>query len=99
MLTMMRFQLMGLPHGDDQIAKRDRAILRFYLDSGGRVATGCRMKVPDFKSDQEPATIRVNEKGDKRRAIGLHFAAAEAIDEYIEAGQLTSDHIRGPSRN
>ncbi len=99
MLTMMRFQLMDLPHGDDQIAKRDRAILRLYLYSGGRVATGCRMKVSDFKSDQEPATIRVNEMGDKRRTIGLHFAAADAVDEFIEAGQLIRDRIRGPSRS
>lgn len=30
------------------------------------------------------------EKGNKRRTIGLHYAAASAISEYIEAAGLTS---------
>lgn len=89
-------QLMGLPRGDDLIAHRDRAILRFYLYSGARVATGCRLKVSDFKNDHEHATIRINEKGGKRRTIGLHFAAAEAIGEYIEAAELTSGPLFRP---
>ena len=81
-------QLAGLPRGDDLVAKRDRAILKFYLYSGARVSTGCRLKVTDFKNDHEHATIRINEKGDKRRTIGLHFAASEAIAEYIEAAEI-----------
>jgi site-specific recombinase XerD len=37
----------------------------------------------------EEATIRLHEKGDKRRTIGLHFAAAQVIAEYIEHAGIT----------
>ena len=76
-------QLMGLPAGDTLIDFRDRAILKFYLYSGARLGTGCRLKVSDFHQDGEQATIRIHEKGDHHRTIGLHFTAAEAISEYI----------------
>jgi len=89
-------QLMGLPRGDDVIAFRDRAILRFYLYTGARIGTGCRLKVSDFKDDHENATIRLREKGNHRRTIGLHFAAAEAIGEYIRKAGLTSGPLFRP---
>lgn len=69
-------QLMGLPAGDSLLDYRDWAILKFYLCSGARLSTGCRLKASDFHQDGEEATIRLHEKGDHRRAIGLHFAAA-----------------------
>lgn len=72
-------QLMTLPSGDSLIDYRDRAILKFYLYSGARISTGCRLKVSDFHQDGDQATIKLHEKGDKRRTIGLHFAAAQAI--------------------
>src|SRR5258708_3909417 len=59
-------QLMGMPTGDGLLDTRDRAILRFYLYSGARLATGCRLKVSDFHREGETATIRLHEKGDKR---------------------------------
>jgi site-specific recombinase XerC len=73
-------QLMGLPVGDGVLAYRDRAILKFYLYSGVRLSTGRGLKVSDYHQEHEQATIRINEKGGKRRTIGLHFAAAEAIN-------------------
>lgn len=76
-------QLMGMPSGDSVIDCRDRALLRFYLYSGARISTGCRLKVSDFHQDGEESTIRLHEKGDHRRTIGLHYAAAEAIREYL----------------
>ena len=43
---------------------------------------------PPALQDGDQATIRLHEKGDKRRTIGIHFAAAEAISEYLQhAGQ------------
>lgn len=85
-------QLMGLPSGDTVIEARDRAILKFYLYTGARISTGCRLKVSDFHQDGEETTIRLNEKGNHRRTIGLHFAAAEAIREYLAASGID----RGP---
>jgi integrase/recombinase XerC len=74
---------MGLPSGDSLIDYRDRALLKFFLYPGARLGTACRLKVSDFHQDGEESTIRLHEKGDRRRTIGLHFAAAETIREYI----------------
>ena len=78
-------QLMGLPEGEDLIAKRDRAILKTYLYTGARLATVCRLEVGDFHQDEEQATLRLTEKGGRRRTAGLHFQAAQAVGEYLEA--------------
>ena len=85
-------QLMGLPEGEEVVAYRDRAIVKFYLYTGARLATGCRLVVSDFHWDQEEATIRLREKGNRTRAIGVHFAAAEAMQQYLDAAEIT----RGP---
>lgn len=98
-LSMTRArQLMGLPHGESVLAYRDRAILRFYLYTGARLSTGCRLKVSDFHQDGDQATIRLHEKGDKRRTIGIHFAAAEAINEYINKAGITSGPLFRPRK-
>jgi len=85
-------QLMGMPIGEDLVPYRDRAIVKFYLYSGVRLSTGCRLMVSDFRQDGDEATIRISEKDGHRRTIGLHFAAAEAISQYLEAAEIT----RGP---
>lgn len=82
-------QLMGLPSGDTVFDFRDRAIIKFFLYSGARLGTGTRLRVQDFHQDGDEATITLHEKGDKHRRIGLHFAAAEAIGEYIKTAGLT----------
>ena len=87
---------MGLPQGDDVIAYRDRAILRFYIYSGVRLSTGIRLRVQDLHIEDDEATVRVNEKGDKRRTIGLHFAAAEAISTYAEKAGIESGPLFRP---
>jgi site-specific recombinase XerD len=92
-------QLMGLPSGDTILDARDRAILKFYLYSGARLAAGCRLCVEDFHQDPDGATIRIAEKGARRRTIGLHFAAAEAIQEYIVKAGRTSGPLFRPRRN
>jgi integrase len=47
------------------------------------------LKVSDFHEDGDHATLRLEEKGGKRRTVGIHFAAAEAIKEYIRDAGLT----------
>ena len=81
---------MGLPAGDTVMDFRDRAIIKFFLYSGARIGTACRLNVNDFHQDGDEATIKLHEKGDKHRKIGLHFAAAEAISEYIKKTTLKS---------
>ena len=92
-------QLMGLPVGDGLLDYRDRAILKFFLYSGARLSTACRLKTSDFHQDGDQATIRLHEKGDKRRTIGLHFQAAQAIAEYIEKAELPSGPLFRPRLN
>ncbi len=92
-------QLMGLPQGDSVLAYRDRAILKFYLYTGSRLSAGCRLKVSDFHQDETEATIRITEKGDHRRTIGIHFACAQAITEYIEKAQISSGPLFRPRLN
>lgn len=92
-------QLMGMPAGDTVIDARDRAILKFFLYSGARLGTGCRLKVSDFHQDGEEATIRLHEKGDKRRTIGLHYSAAAAIAEYIRLAGIESGPLFRPHRS
>lgn len=82
-------QLMGMPSGDSVLDYRDRAIVKFFLYSGARIGTGCRLKVKDFHQDGDEATIALHEKGDKHRRIGLHFSAAEAISEYLKKSGIT----------
>jgi integrase/recombinase XerC len=89
-------QLLNLPTGDSVLAYRDRAIVKLYLYSGIRLAAGCYLLVEDFRQDGEEATLRLNEKGGKRRIIGLHYAAAQAIQEYIYRAGFTSGPLFRP---
>jgi integrase len=86
-------QLMGLPAGDHVLDFRDRAILKTYLYTGVRLATACRLRVRDFHQDGDEATLTINEKGNRHRTIGIHFAAAEALAEYLGKAGLESGPI------
>jgi site-specific recombinase XerD len=92
-------QLMGLPSGDTVLEFRDRAIIKFFLYSGARIGTGCRLRVKDFHQDGDEATITLHEKGDKHRRIGLHFGAAEAISEYIKKAGLAKGPLFRARKN
>jgi integrase/recombinase XerC len=89
-------QLLGMPAGESVIALRDRAILKFYIYSGARIATGCRLKVSDFHQDGDEATLRFHLKGGRVKTKGIHFAATEAIAEYIRAAGVESGPLFRP---
>ncbi len=89
-------QLMGMPAGESLVDSRDRAILKFYLYITARIGAGCRLKVADFHREGDEATIRLSEKGGRHRTIGLHFAAADAIAEYIDRAGLTAGPLFRP---
>jgi site-specific recombinase XerD len=81
---------MGLPTGDGVLDYRDRAILKTYLYTGVRLATACRLRVRDFHQDGDEATLTINEQGNRHRTIGIHFAATDAIAEYLAKAGLES---------
>jgi len=79
---------MGLPAGESLLDLRDRAILKFYLYTGARIATGCTLNVSDFYQDGDEATLRFHVKGGRVKTKGIHFSAAESIAEYIKAAGI-----------
>lgn len=92
-------QLMGMPAGDSLVDARDRAILKFYFYTGARLGAGCRLKVSDFHRDGDEATIRLSEKGGSYHTIGLHYAAAEAIAEYVHRAEVTNGYLFRPQQS
>jgi site-specific recombinase XerD len=86
-------QLVAMVPGDSVIELRDRAILRFYAYTGSRIETGCQLDVTDFFQDGDEATVRFRLKGGRTKTKGIHYAAANAITEYITAAGIES----GPS--
>jgi site-specific recombinase XerD len=85
-------QLMSLPEGESVMAYRDRAVLKFYLYTGCRIGTGCRLLVEDFIDSDEDPKVRIQEKGrgKSKRVLGINAIAADSIREYIEKAGLTS---------
>ncbi len=92
-------KLIAMPSSDSVLDYRDRAILRFYLYSGCRLAAGCHLMIKDFHFDEDGAKIRLKEKGDQRRTIGLNIAAAQAIQEFIDKAGLTSGPLFRAQKN
>jgi site-specific recombinase XerD len=93
--TRMR-QLIGMPAGDSILDLRDRAILKFYLATGARIATACKLAVSDFHQDGDEATLRFHIKGGRHKTKGIHFSAAESIAEYIKAAGIESGPLFRP---
>lgn len=83
-------QLMSMPSGGSVLEARDRAILKTFLYTGVRLGTMCGLNVQDFHDDEGEATLRLVEKGGKRRTIGIHYAAAQAIHEYLAQAGIAS---------
>jgi site-specific recombinase XerD len=91
-------QLMAMVTGESLIELRDRAILKFYLYTGARIETGCALNVSDFHQDGDEATLRFHIKGNRTKTKGIHFAAADAIAEYIKAAGIESGPLFRPRR-
>jgi site-specific recombinase XerD len=91
-------QLMAMVTGETLIDLRDRAILKFYLYSGARIETGCKLNLHDFHQDGDEATLRFHLKGSRHKTKGIHFAAADAIAEYVKAAGIESGPLFRPRR-
>jgi site-specific recombinase XerD len=89
-------QLLAMVPGDSLLELRDRAILKFYLYTGARIATGCNLNVTDFHQDGDEATLRFHIKGGRIKTKGIHFSAAESIAEYIKAAGIESGPLFRP---
>ena len=87
-------RLVQLPQGEGVLAWRDRAVLAFYLYTGARLSTGCRLDVVDVVFDPEAPVVYLQEKGHgrRKRPVGVHHACAHALQDYTRAAGLD----RGP---
>jgi integrase len=92
-------QLMAMVTGESIIELRDRAILKFYLYTGARIEMGCALNFSDFHQDGDEATLRFHLKGNRAQRRGIHFAAADAIAEYIKAAGIESGPLFRPARS
>lgn len=73
--------------------------LAFYLHTGARITTGCRLKVSDFHQDDDGATIRLTHKGNHKQTVGVNFRVAEAIGAYVKQAEITSGALFRPRLN
>jgi site-specific recombinase XerD len=89
-------QLLAMVTGDSLLELRDRAILKFYVYTGARIETGCKLSVSDFHQDGDEATLRFHLKGNRYKTKGIHFSAAESIAEYIKAAGMESGPLFRP---
>jgi site-specific recombinase XerD len=89
-------QLVAMPAGDSLLDLRDRAIVKFYLYTGARIETGCKLNVSDFHQDGDEATLRFHVKGGRIKTKGIHFSAAESIAEYIKGAGIESGPLFRP---
>jgi site-specific recombinase XerD len=92
-------ELFGMPEGESALAYRDRAMLKCLLYAGMRIDTLLRLDVGDFHNDEQDPTLRVTEKGNRRRTIGLNRRAAEAIQQYITIAGMESGPLFRPRLN
>ena len=92
-------QLVAMVTGESLVELRDRAILKFYIYTGARIETGCKLDVSDFHQDGDEATLRFHLKGNRYKTKGIHFAAADAIAEYIKAAGFESGPLFRPLRS
>jgi site-specific recombinase XerD len=92
-------QLFALPAGETVLDYRDRAMLKTLLYSGIRIGTLLRLDVKDFHPDDQNPTIRITEKGNRRRTIGLNVLAAQAIIEYLAKAEISRGPLFRPRLN
>ena len=80
-------QLLGLPAADSVLDARDRAISNFYLYTGARLSTGCRLKVSDFHQDGDEGVCCT--RGDDPEELYLytpHSLRATTATFFLDAG-------------
>ena len=63
--------------------RRDEAILRVFMDSGGRRGEILGLTLDDV--DLDTGTLRVTGKGDRTRLVGMGAQTVRAVDRYLRA--------------
>src|SRR5262249_3044912 len=93
------FGMPGKDREDTLLDYRDPARLKCLIYSGMRISTLLHLDVKDFHYDDHSPTLRISEKGNRRRTIGLNIAAAEAIRDYIAQAEIEKGPLFRPRLN
>lgn len=88
-------QLAQAPHAGTLKGKRDRAILAVLLYHALRRAELCSLRVKDYAERRGIKHLRVHGKGGKIRYVPVHPAAAQQLEEYLDAAAHRAD-VDGP---
>ena len=67
--------------------RRDRALVSVMLYSFARVSAVSGMRRQDYFRQEGRGWLRLHEKGGRRHDVPAHHRAAEALDDYLEAGR------------
>ena len=77
--------------------RRDRALVSVMLYSFARVSAVIGMRRQDYFRQERQGWLRLHEKGGTRHDVPAHHRAAEALDDYLEAGRARrGDLADGP---
>ncbi len=90
-------QFLSLPKGSSCIARRDRAIIHLFVDTGLRPSHASRLLIEDLKwTEPQPAlVVRMPECTTHRVQLAAHTAAA--VNDYICAAGLSSGALFRPA--
>lgn len=72
--------------GDDFVAKRDRAIIRLFVDGGLRLAELAGLNLTDVEARERVVFVAgkgSNRSGPRRRAVPVGVKTAQALDRYV----------------
>lgn len=76
--------------GSKIIDLRDRALITMMLFSFARVGATVQMTRADYQTRGRTVWLRLYEKGGKHHEVPAHHLSVEALDTYIEAGEICS---------
>ena len=79
-------RLLAACAGTSFVARRDTAIMRMLIDTGGRIAEITNLSLDDLSLDEQVA--RVLGKGRKQRYLPFGAKTAEALDRYLRQRRL-----------
>ncbi len=73
--------LIDAVHGDDPLARRDRALLELMYATGARVSETVGLSLGDIDVDE--SLVRLHGKGGKERIVPFGSSAAAAVEEWF----------------
>jgi integrase len=88
--------IFSMPSGDTLVDIRDTAIIKLAIRTGLRSGAIRQAQFSDWRYQGKKRCIRVREKGDKRKIVGVHTDSDKAIEAYVKAAGIDSGALFRP---